>query len=77
MITKSNVSTGKGKMATCNICEKEGPYMAMPRHVEAYHITGVSHTCDICGSISRSKNGLKQHVITYHNESTIAGPGMI
>ena len=53
MITKNNVSTAQGKMATCNICGKEGPYSAMPRHVEAYHITGVSHVCEICGSIFR------------------------
>ena len=55
MITKSDVSAGGriGKMATCNICGKKGPYSAMPRHVEANHITGVSHACDICGSISR------------------------
>ena len=53
MITKNDVSTAQGKMATCNICGKEGPYSAMPRHVEAYHITGVSHVCEICGSIFR------------------------
>ena len=53
MITKNDVSTAQGKMATCNICGNEGPYSAMPRHVEAYHITGVSHVCEICGSIFR------------------------
>ena len=69
MITKSNVNhgNGKGKIASCNICGKEGPYGGMPRHVEAYHITGVSHPCDICGSISRSKHGLNQHMKKYHN----------
>ena len=55
MITKSDVSAGGriGKMSTCNICGKEGPYSAMPRHIEANHITGVSHACDICGYTSR------------------------
>ena len=77
MITKSGVSIGNGKLATCNICGKEGPYSAMPRHVEAYHITGVSHVCDICGSISRSINRLKQHVIIYHNQSKLSGLGSI
>ena len=63
MITRSDVSSGtsQGKMATCKICGKEGPYKAMPRHVEANHITGVSHACDICGYTSRSRNGLRQH----------------
>ena len=77
MITKSDLNTGngQGKMATCNICGKQGPFKAMPRHVEANHISGVSHACDICGSISRSKNGLKQHTLKIHfqvNEWTAA-----
>ena len=73
MITKSNVSSGRGKMATCNICGKEGAYTDMPRHVEANHITGVSHACDICGFISRSKHGLNQHM-TRNHKTIIAGP---
>ena len=66
MITKSDVSSNRGKMATCNICGKEKPYKDMPRHVEANHISGVSHACDICGSISRSKGGMRQHMKIYH-----------
>ena len=36
MITKSDVSSGinQGKMATCNICGKEGPFNQMPRHID-------------------------------------------
>ena len=75
MITKSDVSTGKGKMATCNICGKEGLYMSMPRHVEAHHITGVSHSANICGAVSRSTHGLRQHKKTYHKDNVfVAGP---
>ena len=57
MITKSDLTTGtgQGKMATCNICGKQGPYFNMPNHVEAKHITGLSHACDICGKLSRSR----------------------
>ena len=68
MITKSDVNSGtnQGKMATLNICGKEGPYKAMPRHVEAYHITGVSHACDICGYTSRSRDGLRRHKSNSH-----------
>ena len=55
MITRSDIrsANGQGFMAKCNICGKEGPFNTMPRHVEAYHIEGVSHACDICGKISR------------------------
>ena len=66
MITKSDVSTGKGKMATCNICGKNGLYISMPRHIEANHITGVSHSCEICGTISRSRDGVRQHKMKKH-----------
>ena len=68
MITKSDVIAGGGKgyMATCNICGKEGLYKAMPRHIEAYHIAGVSHACDICGKVSRSRNALNMHKSREH-----------
>ena len=72
MITKSDISegSGKGPLATCNVCGKEGSYRHMPSHVEANHITGVSHSCDICGKISRSRNGLSQHKIKDHKNKT-------
>ena len=68
MITRTDLSAGagKGKLASCNVCGKEGPTMAMSRHIEAHHITGVSHACDLCGKISRSRNGLNTHKITNH-----------
>ena len=72
MITKSDVSLGKGLgfLANCKVCGKEAAYKDMPRHVEANHITGVSHECDICGKISRSANGLRQHKMNYHMTTT-------
>ena len=70
MITKSEVSAGPGKgyMASCNVCGKEGPYFNMPNHVETNHITGVTHACDICGKISRSKHLLRMHFSYIHNQ---------
>ena len=78
MITKSQSSIpGKGLLSTCNVCGKEGPYMSMPRHVESKHITGVSHTCNICGNISRSNDGLRQHKMKRHKDNSfLAGPEM-
>ena len=68
MITKSDLPAGpgKGKLATCNVCGKQGPYMVLPRHIEANHITGVSHACDICGKVSRSRNTLNKHISKFH-----------
>ena len=69
MITKSDLTTGtgQGKLATCNICGKKGPYFNMPNHVEAKHITGVSHACDVCGKLSRSSNALNMHKLNFHD----------
>ena len=72
MITKSDIShgSGKGPLATCNVCGKEGYYRHMRSHVEANHITGVSHSCDICGKISRSRNALRVHKLRNHDNKT-------
>ena len=68
MIIKTDISAGPGKgfLATCNVCGKQKPLKHMPQHIEANHITGVSHPCDICGKESRSRNALKVHEIAYH-----------
>ena len=62
-ITKSNqpAGPGKGYMASCNVCGKELPYFNMPSHIEGKHITGVSHSCDICGKVSSSRFALRSH----------------
>ena len=63
MITKSDVSAGngQGRMATCNVCGDRRPLKAMPRHIEASHITGVSHSCEPCGKTFRSRYALSRH----------------
>ena len=82
MITKSEVSAGnrQGKIATCNICGKQGPFHHMTQHIEANHITGVSHSCDLCGKVSRSRNALGVHKINMHDHSQrklVTGPEVI
>ena len=66
-ITDVRSADGKGYMASCNICGKQGPSRNMPTHIEGNHITGVSHTCDICGKASRSRKARRQHRIKKHN----------
>ena len=63
MMTTTDVRSadGKGYVATCNICGKEAPSRNMPSHIEANHITGVSHACDTCGKVSRSRDSLRKH----------------
>ena len=69
MITRTDLSAGngQGKLASCNVCGKEGSFRNMPQHVEANHITGVLHSCDICGKTSRSRDGLRKHKLTFHH----------
>ena len=69
MFTKTNLPAGgdRGYLATCNVCGKQLPLKVMPSHIEANHITGVSHACDICGKVSRSRNSLRMHVSRQHD----------
>ena len=60
-ITDIQSADRKGYIATCNICGKEAASRNMPSHIEAKHISGVSHACDICGKTSRSRDALRMH----------------
>ena len=68
MMTMTDVKTanGQGYLASCNICGKQSASKNMPRHIEANHITGLSHPCNICGKTSRSRGALQVHKSTYH-----------
>ena len=59
-----------GKQSTvgrvCTVCGKEGYITDIKRHIEANHITGVSHNCNICGKTSRSRRGLRVHISKDH-----------
>ena len=68
MMTMTDVRSadGKGFIASCNICGKQLPSRNMPQHIEANHITGVSHACGVCGKTSRSRNALRFHKYSNH-----------
>ena len=55
-----------GRARICKVCGKEGQWAHIRDHIEAHHITGVSHTCNICGKSSRSRVGLRLHIAKYH-----------
>merc|ERR1712129_79260 len=52
----------------CTVCGKEGQHTDIKRHIEASHITGVSHNCNICGKTSRSRHALRAHMSRDHKE---------
>ena len=65
------IGNGKVKQEctyVCKVCGKEGLYSHIQRHIEAKHITGITHTCGICGKKSKTKNSLIMHKSNYHRE---------
>ena len=52
----------------CNVCGEEGKMTVIKAHIEAKHITGISHTCDICGKVAKTKNALVAHKSVYHRK---------
>ena len=51
----------------CNQCGKEGRWENIKTHIESKHIVSdISHPCDICGKVSRSRHGLRLHKAKQH-----------
>ena len=54
----------------CKVCGKEAEDFDVRRHIEARHLANISHSCDhsrvLCGKISRSRHGLRQHTDKEH-----------
>merc|ERR1712129_75877 len=72
MEVSENLVGGSGlhanrKLGICKVCGKEGRQYHIKGHIEANHITGASHPCNICGKTTRTRDALKVHVSTYHH----------
>ena len=61
------VGNAKREALLCKVCGKEGQLGVIMRHIESNHITGVSHTCDICSKTTRSRDALYQHKRKAHH----------
>merc|ERR1712129_38581 len=57
-----------GKARICKVCGKEGTMRGIIDHIEAHHIIGVSHTCDICGKVAKTKNSFYVHKSRAHRK---------
>ena len=69
-----NLDHLKRKLTKCNICGYEAPRSFVVRHIEANHITGVTHPCEICGKTARSRHAMRMHMYSKHkNISNISG----
>ena len=66
MIHKSN------SLYTCTVCGKAtsgkslGKRQNLRDHVEARHVEGVSHYCQVCGAVAKTRNSLRMHMHNYH-----------
>ena len=69
IISSENRTTANKKMAICKVCGKEDKFSHIKSHIEAKHITGVSHICNICGTAIRSRPALAMHKRSKHTES--------
>ena len=56
----------QGRVRICKVCGKEGRLFAIKRHIEAIHISGISHPCDNCGKICLSRDRLRRHKSVHH-----------
>ena len=64
---KMTVGSENKAVFACNQCGKEGQRQNIKTHIEANHIaSNISYSCDICGKISRSRDGLRRHKCNDH-----------
>merc|ERR1712129_205917 len=66
MVSENHLSVKLGRARICKVCGKEGQWSHIRDHIEANHITGVTHTCNICGKISRTRGGIRRHKYEEH-----------
>ena len=72
METSQNlIQNGKSheRAKICKVCGKEGHITDIKRHIESYHLEGISLPCNLCDKISRSRNGLNQHILKDHGHN--------
>jgi len=50
----------------CKVCGKEGLMYQIREHIESMHISGISHTCIICGSVAKTRHSLRTHNFKFH-----------
>ena len=67
MMTRTENESKNGKSSAYNVCGKEDWISNTKSHIKSNHIeSNISHSCDICGKVSRSKAGLRMHKSREH-----------
>jgi len=58
---------------TCTVCGKAtsgkslGKRQNLRDHIEARHVEGVSHFCQVCNAMAKTRNSMRMHVRNYHS----------
>merc|ERR1712150_202316 len=61
MFSENHAGGTYGRARICKVCGKEGLMSNIKQHIESNHITGVSHTCNICGTTARTRDAMGHH----------------
>ena len=61
MFSANHAGGTHGRARICTVCGREGQMNDTKRHIEANHISGVSHTCNICGTTTKTLNAMRLH----------------
>ena len=66
--SENMIQMGKKQMRAkiCRVCGKEGQAADITRHIEVYHLEGISIPCILCDKILGSRNALRLHVSKDH-----------
>ena len=66
--SQNMISYGKGimrKANVCKVCGKEGQFVAIRDHIEAYHLDGIVLPCNFCEKTFRSRGSLRKHMYSH------------
>ena len=66
-VSENRILDGR-KAKICKVCGKEGQFQNITSRIEANHIRGIALPCDICGTITASRNGPAQHKLKFHKQ---------
>ena len=68
MMTRTENESKNGKSSACNVCGKEDWISNIKTHIESNHIErNISHSCEICGKVSRTREGLRKNKYHWHH----------
>jgi hypothetical protein len=60
-VSEVNRDSKGEKARVCTVCGKEGQGIVIKDHIEKHHITGVSHSCNLCEITCKTRATLKTH----------------